>query len=122
VGVVVLALAAATLGATRLMTASAAPSSVSKAPEIVLYGHVQSMTPKASGRLFELRFDPAWWLTGFAAKRAKLADTGSADVPNDYYIVEEGHRLLTFLVTSSTRVTVLTGGTTGTAIAPAELA
>ena len=122
VGIVVLALAAATLGATRLMTASAAPSSLAKPPETVLYGHLRSMTPKAGGRLFELRFDPAWWLTGFTAKRAKLADTGSSDVPNDYYIVEEGHRLLTFLVTSSTGVTVLTGGTVGTAITPAELA
>jgi hypothetical protein len=54
-----------------------------------------------------MRFDPAWWLNGTAAEHAALEDTGSKDVPNDYYVVEEGHRLLTFTVFSSARVTVL---------------
>jgi hypothetical protein len=54
---------------------------------------------------------------------AKLEDTGSADVPNDYYIVEEGHRLLTYVVAPTARVTVLTRGAPATTrIAVAELA
>jgi hypothetical protein len=74
--------------------------------EIVMFGHVKSLTRK--GNRFELRFDPAWWLTGLTARRAKLEDTGSPDVPNDYYIVDESHRLLTYLVPATARVTVLT--------------
>jgi hypothetical protein len=91
-----------------------------RAGETLLYGHVKSLTRK--GRRFELRFDPAWWLTGLTAQRAKLEDTGSSDVPNDYYIVEEGHRLLTYLVSPAARVTILTRGTPVTAISVSELA
>lgn len=91
------------------------------AGESVLYGHVKSLTPKGDG--FEMQFDPAWWLNGEAASRAALEDTGSSDVPNDYYIVEEGHRLLTYLVPATARVTVLTGGGPATtAIQVSELA
>ena len=78
----------------------------------VLYGHVRSLTPK--GDRFEMQFDPAWWLNGETASRAMLEDTGSSDVPNDYYIVEEGHRLLTYLVPETARVTVLTRGASAT--------
>ena len=85
-----------------------------------LYGHVKSLTRK--GGRFELRFDPAWWLTGVTASRAKREDTGSSDVPNDYYIVEEGHRLLTYVVPASAHVTVLTDGANGTRISVSELA
>ncbi len=84
----------------------AVQSSALAAPQQVLYGHITSLTRKAGG--YELKFDPAWWLTGSAAAQAKLEDTGSKDVPNDYYIVEEGHRLLTYVVASSARATVLT--------------
>jgi hypothetical protein len=107
-----------------LLTAVAASSSVEKQREVVYYGHVKSLTRK--GNHFELRFDPAWWLTGLTARRAALQATGSADVPNDYYIVEEGHRLLTFVVPVSVKATVLTRVGTGsipaTAISVAELA
>jgi hypothetical protein len=71
----------------------------------VFYGHVKSLTRK--GARWELRLDPAWFLSGLTASRAKLEDTGSSDVPNDNYVVEEGHRLLTFLVSPTARVTVL---------------
>jgi len=91
---------------------SAAPASSSaataKARQNVVYGHIRSMTRK--GRSFEMRFDPAWWLTGVTAERAKREDTGSGDVPNDYYIVEEGHRLLTYVVPATAHVAVLTRG------------
>jgi hypothetical protein len=80
----------------------------------VLWGHIESLVRR--GGRFEMRFDPAWWLNGTAAEHAALEDTGSKDVPNDYYVVEEGHRLLTFTVSSSARVTVL-----GRAIRPIRI-
>jgi hypothetical protein len=43
-------------------------------------------------------------------------------VPNDYYIVEEGHRLLTYPVADGARVTVLTGAVKPKRISVAELA
>jgi hypothetical protein len=103
---------------------SAAPSASAAPREIVYYGHIKSLVRK--GSRFELRFDPAFWLTGVTASRAALQDTGSSDVPNDYYIVDEGHRLLTFLVPTTAHVTVLTRNGTGpipaTAIPVGELA
>ena len=75
---------------------------------VASYGHIKSLT--RTGDHFELRFDPAWFLSGVTANRAALEDTGSSDVPNDNYIVEEGHRLLTYLVPPTARVTVLSRG------------
>jgi hypothetical protein len=78
----------------------------------VFFGRVKTL--KRTGARWLLRFDPAWFLSGLTASRAKLEDTGSADVPNDNYRVEEGHRLLTFIVSPSARITVLTNeGTKG---------
>ena len=87
------------------------------AGETTLYGHIDSLTRK--GKRYVLLFDPAWWLNGITASHAKLQDTGSRDVPNDYYIVEEGHRLLTYWVPAATPVTVLMRGacTTRTTVA-----
>jgi hypothetical protein len=108
------------------VAASPSPAAAPRLPpaagagETVFYGHVKSLARR--GGRFEMQFDPALWLTGVAAQRAKLADTGSSDVPNDYYIVDESHRLLTFVVQPGARVTILTGGLGGTAITVAELA
>jgi hypothetical protein len=85
-----------------------APRTTAEAPcpsAVAQYGQIESLT--RSGDHFELRFDPAWFLSGVTASRAALEDTGSRDVPNDNYIVEEGHRLLTYLVPATARVTVL---------------
>jgi len=101
-----------------LMLPPAAP-----AGQMVLYGHIKKLTRK--GSRFELRFDPAWFTSGVTASRAVLEDTGSSDVPNDSYIVEEGHRLLTYLVPTTAHVTVLTNngkGIASTAITVSELA
>ena len=104
---------------------SAQPASAATLPERpanVLFGHITSMTRTDGG--FEVKFDPAWWLSGVAAQRAALEDTGSADVPNDYYIVDETHRLLTVPVSPDARITVVTHGDKGigsVAISPAEL-
>ena len=93
------------------------------AGQMTLYGHIKRLSRK-NGR-FELGFDPAWFTSGVTASRAKLADTGSSDVPNDNYTVEEGHRLLTYIVPATARVTVLTNNGTGissTRIGVSELA
>jgi hypothetical protein len=86
----------------------------------VLWGHIKSLGRKA-GR-FEMRFDPAWSLNGTAAEHAALEDTGSKDVPNDYYVVEESHRLLTYTVASVAHVTVLDRGLRSIVISVSELA
>jgi hypothetical protein len=110
---VTLTVAAMCIGAfiaTARVSASPVSSSaaVAKQPANVLYGHIKSL--KHKDHSFELRFDPAWWLTGVTAERAKREDTGSGDVTNDYYIVDEGHRLLTYVVPTSAHVTMVTRG------------
>jgi len=87
------------------------------------FGHIRSLTQR--GDNFELRFDPAWFLSGATASRAALEDTGSSDVPNDNYVVEEGHRALTYIVPATAHISVLTRGAAldrGTAITVAQLA
>jgi hypothetical protein len=74
-----------------------------------IFGHIKSL--ERSGDHFELRFDPAWFASGVTANTA-AAEDGAVDpgqpVPNDNYVVEEGHRLLTYLVPETAQVTVLT--------------
>jgi hypothetical protein len=84
-----------------------------------LYGHISSLSRK--GNHYLLRFDPALLLSGLTASRASLADTGSADVPNDTYTRDETHKLLTFLVSASARVTVLAHATCSTRTTVARL-
>jgi len=93
------------------------------AGQMALFGHIKKLTRK--GTRFELRFDPAWFTSGVTASRAAKEDTGSSDVPNDNYVVEEGHRLLTYLVPTTAHVTVITNngkGIASTAIPVSELA
>jgi hypothetical protein len=87
------------------------------AGQMVLYGHVKRLTRQ--GGHYLLGFDPAWFTSGITASRAKKEDTGSSDVPNDNYTVEEGHRLLWYTLPSSARITVLTNqGTKGISATP----
>ena len=72
----------------------------------IQFGHIKSL--KRSEGDYVLRFDPAQYLTGVTASDAMLEDTGSSDVANDNYVVDEGHRLLTYIVPTDTPVTVLT--------------
>lgn len=91
--------------------------------EQTLYGHIKSLTRK--GARFELRFDPAFWLGGVTATRAAVEDKVIPPgdiVPNDYYIRDETHRLLTYRVPPTAHVTVLTQGPRSTAISVSELA
>lgn len=90
-----------------------------------MYGHIRSLV--RTGARYELRLDPAFWLEGATAQRAAVADGVLAPgepVPNDYYIRDEGHRVLVFLVPPSARATVLTspGGIQSTRVPISELA
>jgi len=115
----------------RISTAPASSADVAKPSfygpprELVLYGHIKSLVRK--GGRFELRLDPAWWLGGATANRAAIDDKAiqpGESVPNDYYIREDGHRLLTYRVPATARATVLTfpGGIQSTPITVSELA
>ncbi|HEY7003423.1 MAG TPA: hypothetical protein VH281_04020 [Gaiellaceae bacterium] len=84
------------------------------------FGHIGKLARSGDG--FELRFDPAEYITGVTAAVAALEDTGSSDVPNDSYVVDESHRLYTYLVPADAHVTVLAGGVNGTSITVAQLA
>lgn len=79
-----------------------------------IYGHVKSL--ERTGDHFELRFDPAWFTSGLTANTA-AAEDGAVEpgqpVANDNYVVDESHRLLTYLVPESTPVTILTRNGTG---------
>jgi len=74
-----------------------------------IYGHIRSL--RRQGDRYELRFDPAWFTSGVTANTA-AAEDGAVEpgepVPNDNYVIDESHRLLTYLVPTSTPVTVLT--------------
>jgi hypothetical protein len=74
-----------------------------------IFGHVSSLTKKDDG--YELRLDPAWFTSGVTANEAAAEDgvvEQGEPVPNDNYRIEEGHRLLTYLVDPDAPVTVLT--------------
>jgi hypothetical protein len=133
----VTALVVAVFGSSRLLAAPASAAAATTkqlsgfkllppaapAGQMTLYGHVKTLSRK--GGHFEMRFDPAWFTSGLTASRAALADTGSSDVPNDNYVIEEGHRLLTYLVPATAQVTVLTNngqGIAATRITVSELA
>ena len=104
----------AAVSASRLAAASS-PAAPAKQFEPVLWGHIKSLNRK--GHRFEMRFDPALWLTGVTAERA----CGCKPVANDYYVVDETHRLLTYVVLPSARVTVLTRALRPTSIPVSEL-
>ena len=94
--------------------------------EVTLYGHARRLVRTGYG--YELRFDPALWLGGQTANQAARADgviEPGDTVPNDYYIREEGHRVLVYRVPLGARATVITSGSGGlcsTRISVAELA
>jgi hypothetical protein len=73
------------------------------------FGHIRSL--ERQGEEYRMRFDPAWFLSGETANVA-AAEDGAVEpgepVPNDNYVLEEGHRALTFRVPPDAGVTVLT--------------
>ena len=85
--------------------------------QILIYAHVKSAAAK--GARFEVKVDPAEYLSGVTANRAAIADKviPPGDViPNDHYIRDEGHKLLVYKVPAKARVTIITNdGTSGPA-------
>jgi hypothetical protein len=78
-----------------------------------LYGTIKSLVRNGDG--YELRFDPAWFLSGLAANVAQAEDQGTRcrpsacpPVANDNYVVDESHRVVTYIVPTGVRGKVLT--------------
>jgi hypothetical protein len=118
-------LVATACGCTKTVTKTVTVSGTAKGGvgsprEVVEYGYVKSL--RHMGASFELRFDPAWLLTGKTANQASFEDTGSSDVPNDSYVVNESTRAYTYIVPASAHVTVLKQGVNGSPITVAQLA
>jgi hypothetical protein len=106
---------------TKTVTVSAiAKTGVGSPRQVVEYGYIKSLKPQGGG--YQMRFDPAWLLTGKTAKQAALEDTGSSDVPNDNYVVNESPRAYTYVVAPDAHVTVLKDGVNGSPITVAQLA
>jgi hypothetical protein len=130
-GSVAIVLAAAACGGTKTIvkTVQVQPKP-SATGDLRYYGHIKTLTRSGTG--YVLRFDPVWFLSGVTANVAQAEDAGTKcapkacePVPNDNYRVDEGHRVLTFLVPASVHGTVLTKGSNlfpGTTITAAELA
>jgi hypothetical protein len=76
--------------------------------QITQFGYVASVTQK--GREYVLRFDPALWLEGQTANVAAAEDGAvkpGESVPNDYWIRNPDHKLLTYKLPANTHVTIL---------------
>jgi hypothetical protein len=125
--VAVVATAAAVVFAALYFTKNSEPAPVAARPcGERLFGHIRSLV--RNDDQYELRFDPAWFTSGETASTA-AAEDGAVEpgqpVPNDNYVVDESHRLLTYLVPPTAHVTVLVNNQTGilsTPITVAELA
>ena len=75
---------------TRTVTVSATAKSGAGAPrQVVEYGYLKSLKPK--GGTYELRFDPAWLLTGKTANVAQSEEAKDAKrtVPNAIMIAND---------------------------------
>ena len=91
--------------------------------ETVQFGYIKSLTKKGSS--YELRFDPAVFLSGETANVAAAEDEAvepGEPVPNDHYVVDEGHRLFTYRVPPGAKLTVVVAGPKNIPITVAELA
>ena len=91
--------------------------------ELVLYAHAKSLARR--GGHWELRVDPALFLSGLTAQRAAVEDGAigpGEPVANDFYTRDESHRVLTFRISPRAHVTVMTRGPKATVITVPELA
>jgi hypothetical protein len=107
--VAVLATAAAVVFAALYFTKDSGADAAAAPCGDRIFGHVSSLAQKDDG--YEMRFDPAWFTSGVTANEAAAEDgvvEPGEPVPNDNYRIEEGHRLLTYLVDPHAPVTVLT--------------
>jgi hypothetical protein len=108
------AVIAAGCGSTKTVTETVTVSTTAKSglgppQERVEYGHIKSLA--RVGDHYALLFDPALLLSGVTANKA-AAEDGAVEpgepVPNDNYVVDEGHRAFTYIVPDGAKVTVLT--------------
>jgi len=83
-----------------------------------IYGHIRGVTSSAGG--YEVRFDPAWFLTGVTANAAAADDRGLTceptacpGVPDDNLVVDESNRTYIYLLPAGVRGTVLTTSSSG---------
>lgn len=95
------------------------PPAASATGDQRIFGHITSMQQR--GNRFEVRFDPALLVGGVTANLAQAQDAGTTCQPsacppvaNDNYVIDEGHRLLVFILPVGVRGTVLAkGGSNG---------
>jgi hypothetical protein len=123
VTILALTAVAAGCGGTTTATKTVTVTPAAKSNEIAQFGYVKSLERKGSG--YEMRFDPALMLSGQTANVAAAEDgavPAGQPVPNDNYVLDEGHRLLTYEVPADAHVTALTKGVAGSPITVAELA
>ena len=89
-----------------------------------MFGRIKSLVLK--GDHYEMRFDPALVLGGVTANVAQAEDNGQTCKPvlNDGYVIDDNHRLFTYLVPENAEITVLgdVDITSSTLITAAELA
>ncbi len=114
VGVVAATIAAVVFAAMYFTKASGSESAATEQCGDRIFGHISALTRK--GDQYEMRFDPAWITSGVTANTAAAEDgvvEPGEPVPNDNYEIDEGDRLLTYLVPRDAPVTVLTNDGTG---------
>jgi hypothetical protein len=119
---VLLAGCGSTRTSVRTVTVAAKPSA--RSPDQRFFGSVKSVVRAGDRSL--LRFDPVWLLSGVTANAAQAEDAGThcaatscPPVANDNYRLDEGKRILTFIVPDSVRGTVLVKGSTNASPFPA---
>jgi hypothetical protein len=78
-----------------------------------IYGQIKALV--RTGSHYELRLDPAWFLSGITANVAQARAQGTSCLPslcppvaNDNFVDDEGHHVLTYVVPVGVRGTVLT--------------
>ena len=83
-----------------------------------IFGHIRAITRSPGG--YEVRFDPAWFLTGVTANAAAAEDQGlkceptaCPGVPDDNLVVDESSRVYVYLLPAEARGTVLTTSSSG---------
>jgi hypothetical protein len=114
---------AAGCGRTTTVTKTVTVRAPETTNDVVQFGFVKSLERKGSG--YEMRFDPAFLVSGQTANVAAAEDgavPAGEPVPNDNHLIDEGHRLLTYEVPADAHVTALTKGVSGSPITVAELA
>lgn len=107
------------------------PPAISATGDQRIFGRITSL--RRDGARYELRLDPVLFLSGVAANVAQAEDQSTPcrprvcpPVANDNYVVDEGHRLLTYVIPANARGTVLARGSSNglrsTTITAAQLA